>query len=200
MRRYIVDNGRALGPHFYEKNATLFNKAFFIKNYIKCSAAISAAYDLGLINHTDAFNDIGAGAGTASLAIHHNIGAKDVVAIDTCDAQLKHAKRILSDYGANYLTIKKDALTYRPQRPEIVNVMSYLACELCGEFDAATLLPIIGNRCIIIDYDDINWNICTVLPRRYSWKLLNLKLADEYNMNCGSNDIIDVSVLLVAKQ
>ena len=143
VRKIIKAHGQRLGERFYLQNYILFNKAFFIKNYIKAFITIKYAYEHNYLSGISNFFDLG-GAGPVSLAIQHifmgynNTSNKNIYLFEQSTTQIELAQKIVEKSSA--LMVGMSTIPYKYYCKNIFNhnffygensisIFSYVFCE-----------------------------------------------------------------------
>lgn len=152
VRRAIKRSGGRLGDIFYNSHAHTFNKAFFSKNYLKATAAFEVASATGFLRNVTGYNDLGGGAGPASLAAWSLFKAENINLIEKSRCQCSLAERVSAAHGATFKVRRFDISLFRPA-PGTATIMLYVACEI-NDIEAMASNGVLGDKSIIIDYKE----------------------------------------------
>lgn len=153
----------------YNYEANEFNQAFFLKNFYKC-LLVSMYTGAAACHRPVKVVDIGAGAGTFSIAWQLLRGQDNILLVDTSEHQLCLATRFAEALGLpdrRSLCSEFPAGTAAAQR---LRLASYWFCE--QNLDAITtdreaFEAIIGPGTIVVDYSEVIDRIFAAFPAHY---------------------------------
>jgi hypothetical protein len=164
-----------------DENALALNQAFFARNLFKVELAVAAFH--ASLSHYHRWIDIGAGAGTASLACAAELPALDHLIIDRSNAQIALAKSLwltaFPDISPMFMVsdvLRDDLLVLNSGRTIVV--ASYWLCEQRPEQFRQAIRFIKSNSysaLFIVDYSYVVRR-STLVARRENLMLLDAQV------------------------
>jgi hypothetical protein len=139
----------------YEKYFSEFNRAFFVRNYLKCCSYLRF---LPAQLPKRRVLDIGGGAGPFSLAAVHHDALIESTILDKSQAQIGVALALSRLIGLNHIFAHRRLDIFNTEiNPQLTRLFSYWTCENTQELDARpnSRQTIFGHLSIVIDYPDI---------------------------------------------
>ena len=160
--RSLIQNYQLDNPHVidYENQALAFNKAYFFKNLYKTLVVLeNASVDFSTHRYLSLI-DVGAGAGTFTIAWHAIFGALEypVTLLDKSTEQLAIAKRILDILKIDKTCFKTEYFIPTSITDVNFRLFSYWFCEqpdLVFASENTYFKNILGANGIILDYSEV---------------------------------------------
>ena len=141
----------------YEVQAVEFNRAYFMRNYLKCLHYLRS-FATNPIAIEDHVLDLGGGAGPFSLAARHCSPQLETILIDRSPSQLRLAADLSGSAGLHHVSRTRDLDVLASRLDEsLMRIASYWVCENRSGLRQSpnVALSALGKRCIVLDYPHV---------------------------------------------